>query len=249
MTKPLIMVAPNGAHLSKQDHPELSITISETITAAQKCFEAGATALHLHVRDHNGVHSLDAGLYREAITEMGNQLPAMRVQITTEAAGMFSVEEQLDCLNQVKPDWASISVKEIARAPELASSVYAACEEMGTEVQHILYDVNDAALLQEWQRKGIIRKEQNSVLLVLGRYSKNQISSPKEIQPFLSALPTSNRWMLCAFGATEHACLKYAVSLGGDCRVGFENSRTNSSGMDWPDNAASVSALCDAFYR
>ena len=243
MSKPLIMVAPNGARLNQQDHPEIPLTIAETVATAEKCFKAGAQALHLHVRDKEGLHSLDAGLYREAIAELASHVLSMRIQITTEAVGIYSVAEQLECLRGVKADWASISVREIARDHELAASVYATCEEMGTEVQHILYDAEDAKLLGEWQKSGIVRDDQKSVLLVLGRYSKNQMSNSGDIKPFLASLPDHSRWMLCAFGAAEHECLKVAASLGGDCRVGFENSRTNSNGEQWPDNSTSVAAI------
>ncbi|MFK7901561.1 MAG: 3-keto-5-aminohexanoate cleavage protein [Nitratireductor sp.] len=49
--------------------------------------------------------------------------------------------------------------------------------------------------------------------------------------------------MLCAFGPSEHECLHKAAVLGGNCRVGFENSRVNANANTWPDNAASVKAL------
>ena len=65
--KPLIMVAPNGARRMKADHPALPLTVAETVETAQACHAAGAGALHLHIRDAEGRHSLDAGHYREAL--------------------------------------------------------------------------------------------------------------------------------------------------------------------------------------
>ena len=49
--------------------------------------------------------------------------------------------------------------------------------------------------------------------------------------------------MVCAFGPREHDCLIRAAELGGDLRVGFENSLTDASGRPWRDNADSVRAL------
>ncbi|MDG2341265.1 MAG: 3-keto-5-aminohexanoate cleavage protein, partial [Paracoccaceae bacterium] len=176
MTAPFIMVAPNGARRMKTDHPELPITMQETVETAISCQNAGADALHLHIRDQQGQHSLDAGSYREALTELTRQVPNLRIQITTEAMGQFSVEDQFECLKNVQPEWASISIREIARSPDLAGKIYAACADQNTEVQHILYDTADVALFNNWRADDTIKTHQTSAIFVLGRYAQNQIS-------------------------------------------------------------------------
>lgn len=242
MSRPYLMVAPNGARRGKADHPALPVTLDETIATASACFAAGADALHLHVRDSEGRHSLDAGRYREALSEMARQVPGMRVQITTESAWIFDVPDQIACLEQVAPGWASVSVREVARAPELADRLYGSASAQGTEIQHILYDLDDLILMQRWQADGIIRPGQNSAILVLGRYGEGQ-STPEALQSWLPHLPRGLRWMLCAFGPTEHACLIEAARQGGALRVGFENALLAADGQPHSDNAASVAAL------
>lgn len=244
MRKPLIMVAPTGARRGKADHPALPIHTGEIARAAQACHAAGADALHLHVRDDAGSHSLDAGRYREALAELGTAVPGMPVQITTEAANIFDVAAQLACLKAVAPSWASISVREIARAPELADRVYGCCAEVGTKVQHILYGTDDAALLADWKARGTVRADQSDVIFVLGRYTEGQVSAPHDLAPFLAHAPQGAAWMVCAFGRAEHACLAHAAEQGGDLRVGFENNMQNADGRPFADNAASVAALC-----
>ncbi|WP_170367025.1 3-keto-5-aminohexanoate cleavage protein [Ruegeria arenilitoris] len=237
---PYVLVAPNGARRSHADHPALPVSTGEIVETAVACHAAGANGLHLHVRDGHGAHSLDAGRYREAMAELAGTVPTMDVQITTEAAGIYDVSAQLECLQQVAPKWASISVREIARAPDLAPRVYALCAEQGTRVQHILYGSTDADLLERWQSDGIVRREQEDRLLVLGRYATGQESEPADLEAFPAA---RTPWMVCAFGRLEHACLAAAAARGGDVRVGFENSLTNSDGTRWTDNATSVAAL------
>ncbi|MGX9352899.1 3-keto-5-aminohexanoate cleavage protein [Shimia sp. W99] len=243
MPDPFIMVAPNGARRTKADHLALPVTLPEIVDTARTCFAAGAHGLHLHVRDASGAHSLDAGRYRETLDELARAVPDMRLQITTEAVGLYSVAQQLDCLEQVRPGWASIAVRETARDMDLAPRVYAACADMGCDVQHILYDTDDIALLKDWQARGIIHPDQSSVLFVLGRYSAGQVSAPSDLAPFLAALPDAPDWMLCAFGPQEHACLIHAAKHGGNLRVGFENSLVDANGAPHANNAASVAAL------
>lgn len=243
MTRPFIMVAPNGARRGKGDHSALPVTIPELIITATSSHAAGADGLHLHVRDAKGGHSLDVGLYREATSELAIQLPNLQVQITTEAAGIFDVPHQFKCLQELQPKWASISVREMARDLSLAPKVYDLCVENNTKIQHILYNTDDIELLLEWQQQGIVKPTQNSVLFVLGRYTEGQISSPDDLTPFRKALPDIADWMVCSFGPQEHACLANAALQGGSVRVGFENSLVTSDGIQHADNAASITAL------
>ncbi len=243
MTSPFIMAAPNGARRSKADHSLLPITLGEIVKTASACQAAGANGLHLHTRDDTGAHSLDAGRYNETLAELQQNVPTLAVQITTEAAGVYDVSEQLACLKLVRPTWASIALREIARAPELAAQVYGTCADNGTRVQHILYDAADYAQLRLWHQDRTVPADQTDMLFVLGRYLTSRSSQPSDLNPFMETHTGSARWMVCAFGAGEHTCLTHAAHLGGDVRVGFENSLTATNGTPWPDNAASVAAL------
>lgn len=242
-SNPFIMVAPTGARRTRFDHPALPVTLPQILESAAACHRAGADAIHLHVREDDGGHSLDAGRYREALAELANTLPTMAVQISTEAVGIFDVTAQLKCLKAVAPKWASVSIREIARAPELANAVYGTCHDAGTKVQHIIYGVDDIALLRDWQSKGLVRPDQLDVICVLGRYTTGQVSQPSDLDPFLAELAPEISWMVCAFGPSEHACLHYAAQRGGTLRVGFENSLTHENGEPHTDNVASITAL------
>jgi 3-keto-5-aminohexanoate cleavage enzyme len=59
MTPLVVIVAPTGARRSKADHAGLPITPDEIAAEAARCCAAGATVLHLHVRDEDGAHTLD----------------------------------------------------------------------------------------------------------------------------------------------------------------------------------------------
>ncbi len=46
-----IIVAPNGARKTKQDHAQLPMNTEEMVAEAKACQTAGATMIHLHARD------------------------------------------------------------------------------------------------------------------------------------------------------------------------------------------------------
>ncbi|MEX0347895.1 MAG: 3-keto-5-aminohexanoate cleavage protein [Paracoccaceae bacterium] len=242
MTRPRIMVAPNGARRSKADHAALPLTLEDIQQTARSCHAAGADALHLHVRDSSGSHSLDAGLYRETLAALCD-IAGLELQITTEAAGRYDPEAQFACLKDLAPSWASISVREINRNREIAVQLYALCAEQGTRVQHIVYDADDLALLRDWRSVGIVRPEQNEVICVLGAYAPARPGHRKELAALLPKL-AGLRFSLCAFGPQEQECLIAAARSGAEyLRVGFENNLQAPDGTVWRDNAAAVAAL------
>ena len=214
---------------------------------AQECAKAGAAGIHLHVRDATGAHSLDPSRYAEAIWAIAETAPSLEIQISTEAAGVFSVTDQKRCLDALRPASASLSIREMARDPKTAQSVYAIAQETRTKLQHILYDAQDIALLDQWIGSGTIPASNLDVLCVLGRYSTGQTANPTDLQAFL---PITKRrkvtWSVCAFGHHEQACLMAALRQGANLRVGFENNRHLPGGELLRDNATSVANIVKA---
>lgn len=242
-----LMVAPNGARRGRGDHPQLPVTPQQTAETAAACFAAGAHALHLHVRDDDGRHSLDAGRYREALDAVRESAPEMAVQITTESAGIYDVAAQSACLEALRPAAASVSVREMARDPDLAARAYALCAEAGTRVQHILYGPDCIARLRAWYQEGVVPGAMRDAIFVLGQYTPPVLARPDGLPVFLDAAADLRlTWAACAFGRHEHACLLAAVAAGGDARIGFENNIETPQGGLLADNAASVAAFVQA---
>lgn len=248
---PSIMVAPNGARRTKHDHRALPITIEETVETAIACAEAGADGLHLHIRDKQGKHSLDPGIYSEALKEIENTNLDLQVQITTEAVGRYSPAEQRDVVRKLMPKAVSISVAEMLSEGEqkAARDFYAWCFEAGISVQHILYNMADITTLEDLS---LGQDYPYQLLFVLGRYTKNQQSQPKDLDPFsdwVMGKQSNIEWGICAFGSGETDCLVHAHKLGGKVRVGFENSFWNRDGSIAKDNAERVREVISLFDR
>ncbi|KPB02598.1 3-keto-5-aminohexanoate cleavage protein [Ahrensia marina] len=242
---PELMVAPNGARRTKEDHPALPITISEIVSTARACNLAGADGIHIHVRDAKGGHILDAGIYREVLRELEIAVPAMQLQITTEAVGKYSAQEQRQLVKDVRPKSVSVSIAEMFLDGNVkdALNFYRWCHDENIAVQHILYGPDDLALMDN--RLGITEftEKHQQMLFVLGRYTKNQQSQPEDLTPFMSWL-SGNQWQadwaVCAFGKGETDCSCHAYNLGGKVRIGFENSIWHKNGSIAEDNAARI---------
>jgi uncharacterized protein (DUF849 family) len=249
---PKLMVAPNGARKVKKDHPAVPLTISEIVTTAKSCNKVGAGAIHLHVRDKEGHHVLDVGLYKEALNELEHQVPNMHIQVTTEAVGKYSPADMRKLAYDVTPPGASIGTSELipSRKPEEEDiKLYKYLTEAGTKIQHILYKPEDIDLLIELLNKAEIPINDAWCLFVIGHYS-GRISYPENILPFIKKMKEHNinlDWAICAFRKEEMDCLEKAISLGGKLRVGFENSLFMPNGEIAPDNHTKVDAINKLF--
>lgn len=263
VTQPIaIAVAPNGARKTHADHPALPITPDELAACARQCVDAGAAMLHLHVRRPDGTHSLEPGDYRPAIAAVQRAVgDALVIQITTEAVGIYTPEQQMASVRALQPEAISAALRELA--PDAAHEAEAArffgeLAAARTAIQYILYSADDVVRYRDLRTRDVLPDTPHWVLFVLGRYSAGQRSDPTDLLPFLQAwadggnLTANVPWAMCAFGPREAECALTAALLGGHARLGFENNMALPDGSTAPDNAALVTNLrrhLDALHR
>lgn len=248
---PHIMVAPTGARRSVADHPALPVTIPQIVAEARHCFAAGAEGIHAHVRDRDGLHTLDAGLYTELLAELAAALPGMVVQITTEAVGRYSPEDQRALVQELHPGQVSIALREMIAGQDDAvlRRFYHWAADAGIGVQHILYTPQEVRLMEGYVARRVIPADGLELMFVLGQYGGARDSVPGDLAPYLAgrlgAIARAG-WSVCAFGRHETACLLGALGQGGNARIGFENNLLNADGSLAPSNAARVEELVQA---
>ncbi len=244
----VICVAPNGARRTLADHAALPVTPSRIAACAAACADAGASMIHLHVRDDDQRHVLDAGRYRDAMAAIREVVGRdLLIQATTEAAGRYGPAEQMALVRDLRPEAVSLALRELvpdAQSEAAAGGFFRWLESEGIASQIILYDVADLRRLIDLGRRGVVPGSFRRVLFVLGRHVADRISVPADLLPFL-ARSGGLSWMCCAFGHLEAACLATAAAFGGQLRVGFENNIHAPDGRLAVDNAEQVRRVRD----
>lgn len=240
----VVCVAPNGARRNKQDHTRIPLTALELAHEAQACVAAGATVIHLHVRDAFGKHSLEANHYRAALDAIRDAVGERLVlQVTTEAAGVYQPAQQMAVVRELRPECASVALRELApdqAAYDAAGKFFNWAFAGNIGLQYILYSPAEAMQLIELQRQGVVPHVRPHALFVLGRYTAGQRSRSQDLLPFLAEWPEEWPWSVCAFGPTEAQCIAAAIALGGHARVGFENNLFSPAGALAASNASNV---------
>ena len=241
--KILLAVAPNGARKTKLAHPNIPLDAQEIAQTANECLMAGASMMHLHVRNpEDNSHSLAIEHYQIAISAIEKKCDqALFVQVTSEAVGIYSPEEQFEMIHGLNPTAVSIGLREIESLSEaVIYKHFVKMKEKNINPQIILYNQNDLDRYHDWLNRNVLPGNAYPILLVIGR--------PKTAGAFENSyLITENirkikasSWMICAFGKNEFSAAKLAANLGGHIRIGFENNSVLEDGTEAENNAALI---------
>ncbi len=240
------MSAPNGARRQKADHPEIPLTPKEMAQCAIEISEAGASILHLHVRDEEGTHSLDVDRYKASIAAVkdavGNNLI---IQATTEAVGIYNRHQQMEMVRNLRPEAVSLALRELCPGEDDVSEFSDFLKWIKVEKifpQFILYNRDDYLRFKDYRKRGIFPDEEPFALFVLGSYQgQSRESMEASILLMENSIEASFPWSVCGFQDNELECISHAAFENGHVRVGFENNIWKSDNSLLENNAEMIS--------
>ncbi|MEV6017082.1 MULTISPECIES: 3-keto-5-aminohexanoate cleavage protein [unclassified Streptomyces] len=119
--KLVIQAAPYGPEWLPGDADDLPLTMDEHVQAAVDCYNAGATVLHIHVRELDGKGSKRLSMFNELIGRLREAVPDMVLQIggsisfAPEGAGSEAKWLDFDSRHMLadldpKPDQVTIAI-------------------------------------------------------------------------------------------------------------------------------------------
>ncbi|MBP0634233.1 3-keto-5-aminohexanoate cleavage protein [Cupriavidus sp. AcVe19-6a] len=79
--KLVIQVAPYGPQWMPGDSDDIPVTMDEQVQKAVDCYNAGATVLHVHVREADGKGSKRLSMFNELLARLRDAVPKMILQV------------------------------------------------------------------------------------------------------------------------------------------------------------------------
>lgn len=107
--KAIITAALVGGRTTKDQNPATPYTVEEYAQEANKCFEEGATIVHVHARTDEGLESVSPERYKEIIDAIKEKTPELIINITTGPGKNW--KERTEPLKLVKPEMCSLNVE------------------------------------------------------------------------------------------------------------------------------------------
>lgn len=229
----LIKAAINGGR-SKTEHPSIPVSPSEIATAVVECLNAGASAIHFHIRGQDSHESL-------ADEDLARTLQVVRMAAPTAQVGVStgawivpdpSMRAKAVASWTTLPDFASVNFSE-----EGAEEVARILVQKGVGVEAGLSEVNNAERLVN---SGLADR----CLRVLIEPQEQEIETAratvKEIIAVLDRAKIDIPRVLHGTEATTWSLLEDAIKLGYGIRVGFEDTLTLADGTVARSNAELV---------
>jgi uncharacterized protein (DUF849 family) len=234
----ILALAPNGAYKSKDEHNNLPISDDEIIEVANSVKDLGVSMLHLHIRNESGKHSIDAKHYGTLLAKLPQN---MVIQPTTEAANIFSVQEQVATVKALQPEFCSIALREITRLDDLELlHFFKWMSQNNVHPQIIIYTQNDADNYKNLMQEQKLSAKNFPVLVVVGKGENDFVNIEKIISTITNF---STSIMLCGFAELEHKIVPFALKNGYHLRIGFENNLTNKNGEIATDNTQRINEV------
>ena len=259
MTQPcIITVAITGAVPRKKDNPAVPVTPAEQIESTHQAFEAGASLVHIHVREKDESSSSDPALFAEVQEGVRKHCPGMIVQFSTGGRGREMSERGAMLL--LNPEMASLATGSV----NFPTSVYANPPDFVEDLARIMIDhdikpeieIFDLAMLYNAARlvdKGLLKAPAH-VQFVFG--IPNAMPARRKILDFLlseldDVLPGAT-WTAAGVARHQFEVNKWCLELGGHCRTGLEDNIKFDRDRLAASNAelvARVSDICGDYGR
>jgi len=242
----LITVAPTGAETAKSDCPQLPTTPEELAETARACQAAGATMIHLHVRDREHRPTLDLALLREWVAAVRDSTDLI-VQLSTGG----SVHDPLDQRFQVldaEPDACSLTMGTTNFGDDVFSNpwpfvcdLYQLTQERGVVPEFELFDLGQVhAMRRLLDRYGLPAGGKVHVDLVMGVPGGMNGTTDALVAAVRDLPRETTSWSATGIGRSTLSVILASLSKGGHLRVGMEDVLTISKGVPVESNAQLV---------
>jgi 3-keto-5-aminohexanoate cleavage enzyme len=243
----IITCAITGAETTKERQPALPITAQDQAIAAQECVAAGASIIHLHVRDAQGRPSQELDHFRESINQIKSHAPQAIIQISTGGAVGESIENRARPLS-LRPEMASLNLGTtnfgedvFMNHPRDIEGLACKMTEYGVMPELEVYEAGMVESGLNLYKKGILKDPLHFqfVLGVPGAMSGDL----RHLMHLLSLIPSQAHWGVAGVGRFQLPLATHAILLGGHVRVGFEDNVYYSKGVLAKSNAELVARI------
>jgi len=250
MTQPcIITVAITGSLPKKADNPAVPITPAEQIESTHEAFEAGATLVHLHVRNDDGTPTSSPERFADVMAGIRKHCPGIIVQFST--GGRSGAGRERGAHLALRPDMASLATGSVNfptrvydNAPDLVEWLAAEMKSRGIKPEVEAFDLSmifqAAKMEQADQIAGPLH-----VQFVMG--IKNAMPVDREVFEFyvrtLKRLSPHATWTGAGIGREQMTLARWSLELGGHCRTGMEDNVRLDRDTLAPSNAALVKAV------
>src|SRR3954471_2465293 len=227
----VIAVAITGSVPRKKDNPALPVTVPEQIESTHEAFEAGASLVHIHVRNPDESSSSNPELFRQVQDGIRKHCPGMIVQFSTGGRGRD--QSARGSALYLKPDMASLSTGSVnfptiiyENAPALVEDLATKMKQNGVRPEIEIFDLSHLHGAKRLIEQGLMDAHPH-VQFVMG--VQNAMPAEEHLLDILlgeckRVLPGAS-WTAAGIGRHQAEVMDWALTGGADAvRTGLEDN-------------------------
>ncbi len=244
------------------DHPDFPISCERVAQEALDAAEAGASIIHLHVRHANGQPSQELEHYRKAVGLIREKNNEVILNVTTgpgctwmqseedpavcgPGTLMFTAERRLEHILDLKPEMCTLDICTMNLWGGVAINLDPMITRMGHMIQDAgvlpeieCFEAGDFVFADDLMAKGALPGNAPYSFVLGTKYGLP--ATPEAMMYSKNQIPRGARWT--GFGVSRHSypMAAQAVLLGGNVRVGFEDTIYLRHGRKANNNAELV---------
>jgi uncharacterized protein (DUF849 family) len=244
--KTILTCAVTGNLTRPDQNPNLPITPQQIAQACLDAAAAGAAIAHIHVRHSDGRPSMELAHYREVVRLIRAQNNALILNLTTGPGGRFHPSDdnpavagprtnflpplrRVEHIADLRPDIATLDLntmtfgaETVINTPRNVRIMAEAIYDSGAKPEIELFDSGDIELARDMFADGSLRVPAMASVVLGVKYGL-----PARTEALLFArdlLPPNLAWTGFGVGRAAFPMLAQAYILGGNVRVGMEDT-------------------------
>jgi uncharacterized protein (DUF849 family) len=252
----IITCALTGAGDTVGRSPHVPVTPEQIARSAVEAAEAGATVVHVHVRDpETGAPARDPRLYREVVERVKESGTDVVVNLTAGMGGDLVVDpedplthlpgtdlvgglERLPHVEELLPDICTLDCGSLnfgdgsnlyVSTPDMLRAGARRVQELGVRPELEIFDTGQLWFAKQLLSEGLL-DEPPLFQLCMG-IPWGAPADPGVLQSMVAMLPEGAEWASFALGRMQMPWVAQAVLLGGNVRVGLEDNLYLSKGV------------------
>jgi len=260
MQKTFLTCAVTGNITTPDQTPHLPITPQQIADECLAAAEAGAAAVHIHVRDpQTGKPSMEVELYREVMDKVRRGHRELVINLTTGPGGRFipsaddprvaapgstlvHPEKRIEHIRLLKPDVCSLDLNTmnsggdvVINTPRNVRIMAQVMREAGVMPELEIFDSGDIHLARDLIADGTLSGPGLWTFVTGVKYGFSP--SPETLLYARSLLPHGAIWSAFGIGRHEFPYVAQAWLAGGHVRVGMEDNIYLEKGVLAQSNA------------
>lgn len=226
----IITVAITGSVPRTSDNPAVPVTPAQQIESTRAAFQAGASLVHIHVRNDDETPSSDPGRFAEVQEGVRRHCPGMIVQFSTGGRGRAPAERASALM--LRPDMASLSTGSVnfpsivyENQPPLVKELAGVMQAQGVKPEIEIFDLSHLHGARRLADAGLL-DERAHLQYVLG--IQNALPAERHlleilVQEGLRLFPEAS-WTAAGIGRHQRMVGRWAIEMGGHVRTGLEDN-------------------------